>query len=274
LLDNPIYKGTIKSGEITVQGNFDAIVSEELWLTVRDVIHGKRVPVPHKRVSEDFPLRGFVRCAACDKPLTAGWAKGRNQSYARYWCYTPGCKGVGISRDGLESHFVQLLAFMQPTAELLAMLPDIAQSTWQQRTERITGDRKQLLTRLGEQETLNRKAIAAKLTGDLSPEDFTAIKQSITETKEAIETQLKSLDSERCTIEDLMAEARVSVMNLAKTWLKAGIAERQELQRTLFPDGLRFSADFLFFEPRNHTLMQSVSELVTVLVNDGRGERI
>jgi hypothetical protein len=71
-----------------------------------------------------------------------------------------------------------------------------------------------------------------------------------------------------------MADARRSIVNLAKTWLEADLARRQEIQTALFPDGLVFSPDSLFFEPRNHTLMQSVSELVTVLINDGRGERI
>ena len=60
----------------------------------------------------------------------------------------------------------------------------------------------------------------------------------------------------------------------ANVWLEADLARRQEIQTALFPDGLVFSPDFLFFEPRNHTLMQSVSELVSVLINDGRGERI
>jgi hypothetical protein len=95
-----------------------------------NVLDGKRVPVPHKKASEAFPLRGFIRCCECDKPLTAGFARGRGgKQYARYWCFTKGCNAVGISRNGLESHFINLLAMMQPTAELIAKLPDIAAST-------------------------------------------------------------------------------------------------------------------------------------------------
>lgn len=64
-------------------------------------------------------------------------------------------------------------------------------------------------------------------------------------------------------MEQLLADARRSAVNLAKTWLEADIERRHEIQAALFPDGLRFSPDLLFFEPRNHTLMQAVSELVT-----------
>ena len=68
MIRNPVYMGWIHSGENKVKGNFEALVSEELFITVQDVLRGRRVPVPHRRVSEDFPLRGFVRCAKCDRP--------------------------------------------------------------------------------------------------------------------------------------------------------------------------------------------------------------
>ena len=56
-----------------------------------------------------------------------------------------------------------------------------------------------------------------------------------------IEEQLESLSSERFTMEQIKADAAISVMNLAKTWLDADLARRQELQNALFPEGLRFS---------------------------------
>src|SRR6266550_867352 len=287
LLDNWAYCGIIRTlnkreGELKVKGNFDAIISEETFLTVRDVIHGARVPVPHKSVSEDFPLRNFIRCYKCDRPLTAGWAQGRGgKKYARYWCFTKDCKGVGISREGLESHFVQVLAMVQPTAELLAKLPDIARSNWEQRKERLATQRKQLIERLNEKTLLNRKAIEAKLNGKLSEEDFADTKAYISQATEEIQKEIKSLDSERCTLEDLMADAEHDIVNLAKAWLNAGINERREIQNTLFPEGLRFSPELLLFEPGNKTFMASVSAMIDAIINgtdqevfDGRGDRI
>jgi len=48
---------------------------------------------------------------------------------------TVACKRVGFSREGLENHFVQLFAMMQPTAELIAKLPDVAESSWKLRSK-------------------------------------------------------------------------------------------------------------------------------------------
>jgi site-specific DNA recombinase len=275
MIVNPLYMGWIHSGKNKMKGNFEALVSEELFITVQDVLRGRRVPVPHKRVSEDFPLRGFARCAKCDRPLTAGWAQGRGgKKYARYWCYNKDCKRVGISREGLESHFVQLLAMMQPTAELIAKLPDIAESNWKVRSKRVEDEKRTLQTHLNENRSLNLRAIEARIKGDLSGDDLEKFKEANDKSISDIEAQLNSLKAEQFTIEQLMADARREIVNLAKAWLEADLARRQEIQTALFPEGLRFSPDFLFFEPRNQTLMQSVSELVTVLINDGRGERI
>jgi site-specific DNA recombinase len=274
MMRNPIYMGWIHSGENKVKGNFEALVSEELFITVQDVLNGRRVPVPHKRVSEDFPLRGFVRCAKCDRPLTASWAKGRGKHYARYWCYNKACKRVGISREGLENHFMGLLAMMQPTAELIAKLPDIAESNWKVRSKRIEDEQRTLQNRLNENKAMDLRAIEACIKGNLSGDDLEKFKAANNKNISDIGAQLKALQSERFTMAQLMADARRSIVNLAKTWLEADLARRQEIQTALFPEGLVFSPDFLFFEPRNHTLMQSVSELVTVLSNNGRGERI
>lgn len=274
MIRNPAYMGWIHSGENKVRGNFEAIVDEQTFATVQDVINGKRVPIPHRRDSEDFPLRGFVRCAKCDRPLTAGWAQGRAKKYARYWCYNRGCKYVGISREGLEGHFVQLLAMMQPTAELIAMLPQIAESNWKQRSKRIEDEQRALQNRLNENKALNLRAIEARIKSELSAEDLAKFKEANEKSIAEIEEQLNSLKSERFTMEQLMQDASRSIMNLAKTWLEADLARRQEIQTGLFPDGLRFHPDYLFFEPGNHTLKEAVSELLDVLVQDGRGERI
>jgi hypothetical protein len=187
------------------------------------------------------------------------------KQYARYWCFTKGCNAVGISRDGLESHFINVLAMMHPTAELIAKLPDIAASTWQQRKDRIEQEQRQLSARLNQEKSLNRSAIEARIKGDLTAEDFEDMKAHIKGRIQDIEEQLESLSSERFTMEQIMADAAISVMNLAKTWLDADLARRQELQNARFPEGLRFSNQVLLFEPGNRTLMASVSEMLAAL---------
>jgi site-specific DNA recombinase len=155
-------------------------VSEEIFNTVQDTLAGKKAPVPKQRQNPDFPLRGFVRCYQCKKRLTAAAPHGRSKHYPRYWCWQKGCYAVSVSKETLETQFIRLLGMVQPTAEFIAQLPQISAANWELGKKRVADDRRALQTRLNEQNALNRRAIEAKLTGDLSPEDFSAFKSEVT----------------------------------------------------------------------------------------------
>ena len=47
-----------------------------------------------------------------------------------------------------------------------------------------------------------------------------------------IESQTKSIDSELSTMNELLSKAEMEIVNLAETWRKAGVIEKQELQLT------------------------------------------
>ena len=259
LIRNELYMGWIVSGQLRAKGAHEALISEQLFHDVQDRLNGKR-SVPHKRESEEFPLRGFVRCASCGKPLTAGWSRGRSQKYARYWCWTKDCGAVGIRRDKLEHHFTELLYLHQPTQELLDALPKITQERWKVRKEQSESERRQLNTRLADATTLHRKAVEAFLGGKLSQDDLDAIKVSTEADKAAITERLRALESEQTTMESLIEQARREVVDLEKTWNEAGLKQRQELQRVVFPEGLAYSMETAFFAPRNHSIMQDFDE--------------
>jgi site-specific DNA recombinase len=273
-IKNPLYMGWIVSGQNRLKGSFEPIVSEELFNAVQEALDGRNRSVSHKRVNEDFPLRGFVRCSHCEQTLTAGWSKGRHKKYAYYRCYKTKCKEVNIRREELEMHFHRLLGMIQPTTELIAKLPDIARSTWEIRKKRIEDEKRTLQTRLNENKSLNHKAVEAHLKGTLAAADMEQFKEANNKSIAQIEEQLKSLQSEAFTMESLIADAREDVLNVVKTWTEADLARKQEIQMALFPDGLVFSPETLFFEPRNHTLMQSVREMWEEMIQGGGPARI
>ncbi|HZQ18055.1 MAG TPA: recombinase family protein [Terriglobales bacterium] len=253
LLSNPIYAGWIRNGSDRVRGKHEPLVSEEVFNAVQDRINRKSRP--HSRLNEEFPFRGFVKCSGCGRNLTGGWAKGRKERYARYWCWQKDCGAVGVSREELESQFTGLLSLMAPTAEFLAELPLIAAREWETRKVRIGKDAETLSKRLADQETLNRKAIQAKIDGEISAEDFRVMKESLSAESERIREQIRALDSERSTMQDLTSQAQVQVIDLVAAWNNASVNQKQEMAKGLFPEGLFFSEETKFFEPRNRVLI-------------------
>ena len=158
----------------------------------------------------------------------------------------------------LESHFVKLLGRMQPTAELLAELPQRAAKQWEIRKAQIAANARVLASRLADQETLNQQAIVAKLKSEISKKDFETVKKSIEEEIEHIKAEISSLDSERTTIEELARDVAAQAVDLVGAWERGSVNQRQELAIAFFPEGLFFSHERKFFEPSNLVIQQMV----------------
>lgn len=271
LLSNPIYAGWIVSRQDRVRGKHEALISDATFQKVQERIGGKSTP--HKQINDDFPLRGLVRCSSCGKYLTAGWARGRKDNYPRYWCWKPGCRKVGVGRDELEAQFLALLNLMEPTAELIAMLPMIAAREWETRKARIAKDAEQLSKRLADQTTLNQRTIRAKIEGEISAEEFQTMKDAIAAETGRIREQINALDSERSAMQDLIEQAQVQSLDLVAAWRNGSTAQKQELVRGFFPEGLPFSNEKKFFEPRNPELRDMQLRWLQANLIDGTPEK-
>ncbi|HZZ39929.1 MAG TPA: recombinase family protein [Acidobacteriaceae bacterium] len=262
MLSNPIYAGWVVSGDLKVEGQHPPLVSRELFDVVQQQLN-RKPGVVHKKLNEDFPLRGIVKCAKCGRFLTAGWPKGRTNKYARYWCYTPNCHSVSVSRDDLDWLFKNLLGMIQPTAQLLAELPQRVGPVWQARVDRIAGERKRLEGQLAEQNALNQKAVLARVRGDISGEDFEALKASLAEEILRIQTALTTLNSEKATMEELLKQVQAEVVDVVGAWDKGNVNQRQELVKGFFPNGLVFSHELKFFEPANTEITEGFLRYLT-----------
>ncbi|MEQ8747712.1 zinc ribbon domain-containing protein [Pyruvatibacter sp.] len=85
-----------------------------------------------QNINQDFPLRGFVNCAACDRPMTAGWSKGRTARYPYYICQTKGCSEhrKSVRKEAMEGDFRALLVELTPVPELLGMARKMLSRLW------------------------------------------------------------------------------------------------------------------------------------------------
>ena len=88
-----------------------------------------------KDVNENFPLRGFVLCDDCGKPMTACWSKGCRKHYPYYLCDTRGCPShrKSVPRAKIEEGFGEILRSLQPTKELFALTKAMFKDAWDMR---------------------------------------------------------------------------------------------------------------------------------------------
>lgn len=259
MLRNPLFAGWVKSGDLLSQGMHQAIIPQQVFDAVQAVLAGNsKTSIPRQVVRPDFPLKQFVRCAKCDRGLTAGITK---KKFEYLWCYTKGCRAVLVPKKEIEHHFAHLLSMCQPTIEYLNQLPEIASNQWQARHNTIQQDSRSLNIRLADQKRLNSQAIKARVTGELDLEDFDALKKNIAEEIQKIQEALTSLEQERKMMEDLTQQAKLENISFLSTWRAAGIQGKLELQKALFPDGLVWSHETGFLNRKNRWLMEGLSQI-------------
>jgi hypothetical protein len=135
MVRNSIYVGRVKSPDygVSTRDDFEPLIDEATLYRAQAVLD-RRVVVagPRQRTHPDFPLRGFVRCEACGRPLTGSWSKGRNGHYAYYHCQRQ-CRAVNVSKATLDGAFVDELELLQPTPGHMRLVKDRILCVWEQR---------------------------------------------------------------------------------------------------------------------------------------------
>jgi hypothetical protein len=98
----------------------------------------EKVKVPaRKDIHEDFPLRGFILCDDCGRPLTSCWSQGKTKKFAYYQCYFKDCESrqKSIPRHLLEGAFETLLAQIKPSPALCALAAAMFKDAWNQQAK-------------------------------------------------------------------------------------------------------------------------------------------
>lgn len=96
MLTQPIYAGYLNHknwGINWVKARHDPLISLETYEKIQERRKGAAKAPTRKNLNLDFPLRGFVLCNDCEKPLTACWSAGKRKKCPYYLCDTKGCEG-------------------------------------------------------------------------------------------------------------------------------------------------------------------------------------
>src|ERR1035437_531411 len=264
LLRNPIYAGwvVIPAWNIKERGSFEALVSDEVFDRVQDILDGKRLTiVPHTRNHEDFPLRVFVVCATCGTPLTGSFSKGRSQFYPYYRCRNTRCKAVNVRKEVIERQFTALLYRLSPSDELLSLFRDLVMGV----RERKQADAKAQMTAMHQKlaaltdarNTLMDRYLDGRIDQGTYEEQNARLGTEITEARTALRC-IETVDEE---IEELLEFADGVLRDPAGLWSRASIDQRQRLKKVLFPAGVTYSVESRFGTALTPSIFNMLQEL-------------
>lgn len=107
IFKNPFYCGLIAHGILdgrVVDGKQEPMVSRDIFFKINEISRNNtRFGVPHKKESEEMPLKVFAKCEACNMGMTGYIVKKKNLYY--YKCRKNGCN-CNKSVKGLHELFL------------------------------------------------------------------------------------------------------------------------------------------------------------------------
>jgi site-specific DNA recombinase len=246
---NPLYAGwmSVRGWDDVepVRGNFESLVSEELFDRVQALLDGRALTVtPHVRNHPDFPLRRFVKCAECDVPLTGSSPSSgtRQRKHSYYFCRNAKCRAVSVPKVVFESSFLAFLQGMRPKPEYLTLLREAVVDVWKRTKEDSTQMRQRLSRTLEDLRGQKDKVVAAFIQrGAIDQKTYEREASRLDQEIALTESDLHDARLEELDVEGMLAFAEYVLTDAARLWLEAPLDQKQRLQKVLFPRGVTYS---------------------------------
>jgi len=221
ILANPFYAGILVdpwSGK-EYTGLHTPMVTPEEFARAQQAVSRKNRSRPHHLYREDFPLRGFVRCAECKHPLTGALSRGRSRSYPYYNCHNRSCarRGKALSAPSVDTEFRTFLSEIIPKQECSNTLEEVVR---QSLAVKQTGEQAGLERRKKRTNQISRELaqlIDLRTKGQITDQEFASHRSHLLDQRNALlvnSATTYSTDEIMRKLEDLSDP----LMQLPQTW--------------------------------------------------------
>lgn len=139
ILTRPHYAGYIEIPDWGIslrKGHHEGLISFEAYTKIQERIEGGYKAPARKDINQDFPLRGFVTCGDCGKPLTGYFATSKTgKKHAYYMCFNKTCVSCrkSIRRDTVEGALADLIKQMVPSQNAVRIARAMFKAAWETR---------------------------------------------------------------------------------------------------------------------------------------------
>ncbi|EDP97013.1 serine type site-specific recombinase [Kordia algicida OT-1] len=249
---NPIYCGLLANrlldGKV-VKGNHKPIVSKELFLKVNNINTEKNgIRSKQRKNNPNLPMRGFVKCDACGKPITGYTEKKYNLDY--YRGHTKGCCGYKRAYK-LNEKFKTFLASFQIDEHIIEPLKLQMKYTFDYFNESNKDVIEHLKYNLKATKEKIEKVEERFVYGEINMELYNKFINKLKSEEAEILKEIEKSGIEKSKFNLYVENSLKLLANLPKTWELSSFTVKQKLQNLLFPNGIRYNREndsYLSFE--------------------------
>ena len=250
MLQRSLYAGyiTIPSWGFQMHpGKHEALISLTLWQDAQNKLQGKRLRPARADIHEDFPLRNFVACEGCKRPMTAGWSKGKTKHYAYYTCQTKSCDfyGKSIGKEKVETAFGELVHQIAPRPALINTVTAMFRDAWDMRIAQADAAKDHLRSKLAELDRKRSKLMKRLVTAPCD-DVVSAYEQEITNIvheKRLLEERCEGTLEPHKSFDECFDAAMKFFARPWKLWESGVFAQQRLLLKLSLPEPIVYSRE-------------------------------
>ena len=239
---NPFYCGLMVHNMLdgkVVEGNHEKLVPKELFLKVNGLLNNISHGFSVNEENVDIPLKRFMVCAHCGKPLSGYLARKKNIYY--YKCKTKACCNNKNAND-LNKRFEKILEFFKvdTAIDFLELLKNQVVATFNQLTKNKEADSLELRKSYDQIKNKVDRLEERYIEEEVSKELYSKYYEKYSQEKNEIEQSLMALANKSSNLVKCVELALEYATQLPSKWVSGDYHTKQQLQSLLFPKGMSY----------------------------------
>ena len=174
ILKNPLYVGRIKVWGLDIKGEFESIVSEDLFARCQKGYRKNSIKMNRSKDNPNFPLRRISICPECKTSLTASSSTGgQGIKYSYYHHHKQTCpQAKFIPKETFEQLFVEYLTELTPDSKYEKLFKSIVMDIWQSNYKKLDENNARVRIEIEKLEQERQKVFDLHRTGKYSDDEF------------------------------------------------------------------------------------------------------
>lgn len=219
-------------------GKHEKLVDQETWEKAYYNTLGKKRMLKHQD-SSIFPLKGILRCAVCNHPMTSSNPKGRTKHYLTYECHQKDCsKRERIGVDKAHEQFQSILAYLKPSKRVLRLFSELVFAEWDQSIEGLKQEAKLKENQIEKLEGELTGIALSNSKGILTDEEARRRADNIRNEIAVLRVERSDTKIDQYDTEAIRNFSETFLTNLDKLWIELDLTQKQALQSQIFPNGV------------------------------------
>lgn len=258
ILTRVLYAGFVEAPNWDiglVEGKHDGLIDLATHQKILERIKDGAMAPRRKDITEDFPLRGFVLCGDCNKPLTACWSKGGSgKKHPYYLCFNTECvsRRKSIPKHKIEGEFEELLQSLKPSEGMVTMARDMFKHAWDMRLDQAKDAKEKIAKEIFVTDKQIEKLVDRIVDAD-NPTVIAAYEKRINKLERdklvLAEKALKSTKPHR-TFEEMFERAMTFLSNPCNLWASDNLADQRTALKLAFASKLAYHREDGFRTPQ------------------------